>query len=157
MIILTLKRGLALLAFPLFILCSILVSSWLKEDSWFRFLFEHKTVGPWLARPIPWLIDFTGIFMLYLLIPKQNMGLWRAFLSALMAAPLFEATKYFMGTYAKNAIAVQKIYGALATIPLFIIFIQVSWFIVLIAPFVTGHLSKKPSPDSAAQELSSPL
>jgi len=141
-VILTIKRGLALLAFPLFILVSILVSSWLKEDSWFRFLFEHKTVGPWLARPIPWLIDGFAIFMLYLLIPKQHMGLSRALCSAAIAGPLFEATKYFMATYAKNAISVQKIYGALATIPLFIVWIQLSWFIVLIAPLITGHFAK---------------
>lgn len=133
-----LKRGFAFLTLPLFILASILMTSWLKEDSWLRFLFRHETVGPFLARPIPWLIDVIAIFMLYLFIPKKNIGLKNSFLAALIAGPLFELSKLVMSTYSHNAISVQKIYGALATIPLFFIWIQLSWTIILLGPLLLG-------------------
>jgi membrane protein len=152
MFVLSLKRGFALLTLPLFILSSIMATSWLKSDSWFRYLFAHESVGPWLGRPIPWLIDGFAIFMLYAFIPKKHMGMRNAFKSALIAGPLFEVGKTLIATYAKNAITVQKIYGALAVIPIFVMWIQFSWMIVLSAPLLLGLNSKSHNNDSSSTD-----
>ena len=51
--------------------------------------------------------------------------------AALLVTPAFQAGRYAMGVYSLKAIATSKLYGALAVIPLFMLWAQVAWIIIL--------------------------
>ncbi len=127
-----LRRSMALPMIPTLLAVSLAAVTWLKGDSIFKFLLKQKTVGPWIAMPLPWLIDFLGFMAIYYLIPRERVAVKYAARAALIVTPLYEGGKYLMQLYARNSFATEKLYGALAVIPLFMIWIQLAWMIVLL-------------------------
>ncbi len=125
------RRMIALPLIPLLLSASVAVMGWLKKDSFFRLVLKNQEVGPWIAKPLPWVLDWLGFFLIYYLIPREKIA-WRyAARAALLATPLYESGKYLMQIYAKNSFATEKLYGALAVIPIFMIWIQWAWMIIL--------------------------
>lgn len=126
-----LRRLLFLLLLPSFLVLSSSFTSWMREDSWIRHLFSFETVGPWLARPIPWTIDFTTFLLLYYYIPNSKVSLKQAARAALFVTPLFILGKWGMAQYSAYALTTQKIYGAFAVIPLVMLWVYWAWMIIL--------------------------
>ncbi|NIQ15052.1 MAG: ribonuclease, partial [Candidatus Dadabacteria bacterium] len=57
------------------------------------------------------------------------------------AAALFEAAKFIFGVYVKAVPTYEMIYGALAVMPMFLIWIYLSWVIVLFGAQIAYSLS----------------
>jgi membrane protein len=125
------RRMIALPLIPVFLAGSVAVMSWLKKDSLFRFLLRNENVGPWMAKPLPWMLDWIGFLLIYYMIPREKIAVRYAARAAFLATPLYEGGKWAMQIYAKNSFANAKLYGALAVIPIFMIWIQWAWMIVL--------------------------
>ncbi len=64
-----------------------------------------------------------------------------ALTGGVISAVLFELAKYGFGIYVKEMPSYENIYGAVAVIPLFLIWIYVSWVIVLFGAHITFCLS----------------
>ncbi|MHB1846528.1 MAG: YihY/virulence factor BrkB family protein [Deltaproteobacteria bacterium] len=85
---------------------------------------------PLAARPI--LLVFLGLFALYALAPNAKVRLGAAAVAAAVAAPAWEIAKHVYGVIAAGAFQRNAlIYGSLAAIPALLLWIQVSWLIVL--------------------------
>jgi membrane protein len=125
------RRSIALPLIPLLIAASLAAVTWLKKGSWIKFAFKQKAVGPWIAKPLPLLIDWFGFFIIYYLIPREKVALRYAARAALLTTPLYEGGKFLMQMYAKNSFATAKLYGALSVIPIFMIWVQAAWMILL--------------------------
>ena len=134
------RRSVVLLLLPISLTISQVATSWIREDSWFRFLFRIDTVGPILALPLSWVIDIAAIYALYAFLPRRRVDLRSTVLPAVVSGLLFEFGRALIGLYSHSAITNQKIYGAFAAIPLFLIWIQFAWIL-----FLSGALLiKKP-------------
>jgi len=74
-----------------------------------------------------------------------------------LATLLFECAKYAIAYYLKRA-SYQQIYGALAAIPIFLLWIWVSWLVVLLGATFTAALSAfdHQPPSAADQPLEKP-
>ncbi|MDZ7735388.1 MAG: YihY family inner membrane protein [Gammaproteobacteria bacterium] len=57
------------------------------------------------------------------------------------AAILFETVKYAFGYYVKAVPTYEAVYGALAVLPIFLIWIYISWIVVLLGAQLTYSLS----------------
>ncbi|WP_154222265.1 YihY family inner membrane protein [Marinicella rhabdoformis] len=103
----------------------------------FSALASTKTM---LLKALPILSSAAGFFVIYLFVPNRKIN-WRyALIGALFAAICFELAKKGFALYVTTVPSYQKIYGALASIPLFLIWTFLSWNIILIGGTITATL-----------------
>jgi membrane protein len=75
--------------------------------------------------------SFLTLTLLYKLLPNTLVR-WRpALAGALLAALLWEASKWGFGLYVSRALPYLKLYGAIGLIPLFLFWLYVNWLIIL--------------------------
>ncbi|HSD28618.1 MAG TPA: YihY/virulence factor BrkB family protein, partial [Vicinamibacteria bacterium] len=75
--------------------------------------------------------SFLTLTLLYKLLPNTLVR-WRpALAGALVAAGLWDASKWAFGLYVSRALPYLKLYGAIGLIPLFLFWLYVNWLIVL--------------------------
>jgi membrane protein len=75
--------------------------------------------------------SFLVLTLLYRLVPNARVR-WRpALAGAIVAAGLWDASKWAFGLYVSRALPYLKLYGAIGLIPLFLFWLYVNWLIVL--------------------------
>lgn len=89
---------------------------------------------------LPFLTTSVAFTLLYVLIPNCYVMGRHAILGGIAAAALFEIAKIGFGVYVRT-VPTHEIYGALAVIPIFLIWIYLSWVIVLLGAHITFCLS----------------
>jgi membrane protein len=90
---------------------------------------------------IPFLTTAIAFTLLYILLPNCVVSRRHAMLGGLIAAILFEYSKYGFGIYITSYSTYEAIYGAIAVIPVFLIWIYTSWVIVILGAHITFCLS----------------
>lgn len=79
------------------------------------------------------------IFFIYKFVPEAKVRAGIAFLGALLSGISLIALQKSFAAVTKSFFLVSKLYGSVATIPLFLIFILIVWYIILIgAAFVAS-------------------
>jgi membrane protein len=121
---------------PILLGLSIAISSYISSSHWLKIDLSHV---PWLA-PLPFVCTVVGIGFLYFTVPRCEVKLGHAFLGAVFAASLFEIAKRAFSFYVSHFPTYQLIYGALASIPLFLLWVYVSWVIFLIGSLIVNGL-----------------
>lgn len=94
-----------------------------------------------LLRFVPFVLSVGAFTLLYSAVPNARVKLGRAVAGALVTALLFEAAKAAFGLYVKMFPSFQLIYGAFAAFPVFLLWIYLSWVIVLFGAELVCHLS----------------
>lgn len=102
-----------------------------------------------LLSLLPFLTTTTAFTLLYAVVPHCHVRLRHALCGGVAAAVLFELAKIGFGFYVRSANS-EQIYGALAVLPLFLVWIYTSWVIVLFGAHLTFclpefRLDKTPS------------
>ena len=94
---------------------------------------------------ILWLISFgltiLGFFILNWTIPNRNVPLKAALIAGLFSAIVFELLKNLFGFVMSNFTSYELIYGAFAAIPIFLLWIFLSWNIVLLGVEISYALT----------------
>jgi len=91
-----------------------------------------------LAAYAPFLLEWLGFTLLFCLIPHCQVR-WRdGAIGALVAALLFEACKTAFTLYLAHFNSYQAIYGAMAVIPIFLLWMYLSWGVVLVGAEVAA-------------------
>jgi membrane protein len=122
---------------PIFIGLSVFLSSYVFSLSWFSNLTKtlHLTIPLLIALP---LVINTIIFsLLYIIVPHCKVKWSDGLYGGLVASILFETAKIGFAFYIKQFPSYELIYGALATIPIFLVWIYISWIIILFGAMVT--------------------
>ncbi len=94
----------------------------------------------WLAPLAPFVLQATGFTLLYLIVPDRAGPRRDAAVGGLVAALLFEALKRGFAFYLLYAPAYETIYGALAAIPIFLVWMYASWAVTLFGAEVAAAL-----------------
>jgi len=92
---------------------------------------------------LPFLFEVLAFLLLYLVMPNVRVSIRHAILGALIAAFLFELTKRLFALYVLNFDSYQIVYGALSTLPIFLVWIYLSWVVALIGAEVVAVLQEK--------------
>jgi membrane protein len=82
-------------------------------------------------------VTVVAFFLLYLLLPNTQVRPWPALWGGAVAAAVWTVAKWGFGLYVTKLIPYQKVYGVLGLIPLGVMWIYVSWLIVLFGAHVT--------------------
>jgi len=90
---------------------------------------------------LPLVFEFGAVVLLYTVVPNVQV-LWRnAFAGGLFAAVLIEVAKYLFAAAMKYFTTYQIIYGAIAALPIFLVWIYISWVIILLGATVAATLN----------------
>ena len=93
-----------------------------------------------LVRLVPLLLELIACTLLYCLIPNCAVR-WRdGALGAAVAAVVIEILKLGFAFYIGQMTSYQTVYGALAAIPIFLLWMYVSWMAVLLGAVVAANL-----------------
>ncbi|MDY6524629.1 YihY family inner membrane protein [Acinetobacter faecalis] len=94
---------------------------------------------------ILWAISFSltviGFFILNWTIPNRNVPIKAALIAGLFSAVVFELLKNLFGYTMSNFTSYQIVYGAFAAVPIFLLWIFLSWNIVLLGVEISYALT----------------
>ncbi len=100
-------------------------------------------VSGYLQPVLPYLISVMALFFLYFVLPNTRVSAPAALWGAAMAALIWTGAKIVFRIYVTKFIPFQAVYGILGLIPLGVLWIYVTWLIVLFGlqlTFTTQHL-----------------
>jgi len=84
---------------------------------------------------------FAALALLYFLAPYRRVDPGHALLGGLLAAGLFELAKRGFAMFVAHFPAYTLIYGAFAAVPMFLLWLYVSWLVVLAGAILTAQLT----------------
>ncbi|MGO4124404.1 YihY family inner membrane protein [Inquilinus sp. YAF38] len=109
-----------------------------------NFFTSHGGFGQELWSPfigfVPLVLQFIGFTLLYQLIPNRSVRWNDAVIGGAIAAVAFDLSKRLFAWYLREFPAYETIYGALATIPIFLLWLYLAWSIVLIGAVIAAAL-----------------
>ena len=94
----------------------------------------------YLAQALPTLLSIVAFMLFYLMIPYRPVRLVNALIGATIAGVLFSLLRYFFTLYVTFFPAYQTLYGALALIPMLLLWTYLSWAVILAGAVVTAEL-----------------
>jgi membrane protein len=134
--------ALALTAGPALIGAAIYFINWLIQQSIAATPFGAEALSL-LVQPVALFVDTAVFTLIYAFVPARTVPFRLALVGGLLAAIAFETAKHGFRFYITQVPTYQVIYGALATLPLFLIWIYLSWVIVLVGAAVTATLAER--------------
>jgi membrane protein len=99
---------------------------------------DFGVIRNFALRMLPFLFAVGGFAILYLALPNRRVGVRHALLGALVAGILFEVLKAVFGLYLQNAGTFESVYGSLAALPVFLIWMYLVWAVVLFGAIVAA-------------------
>jgi membrane protein len=123
---------------PIFLGLSVVFSSYIASLEFFsgEVLMGVKK----LIIFLPPLSGFLAFLFLYMAVPNCTIKLKEGAIGAFIAMLLFEGAKFVFTLYLKYFPTYALLYGALAAVPIFIIWLYFSWLIFLIGALITSRL-----------------
>jgi len=99
------------------------------------------SMGQRLLGLLPFVVTYVTLWLMYVLIPNSKVSRRNAAIGALLGALLFELARWGFARFVQHAQSYQDIYGALAVIPIFLLWIYLSWIIVILGASVAASVS----------------
>lgn len=82
-----------------------------------------------------------GFILLYWFIPKAQVPIKNAAIAGIVTAILFESIKQVFGTVMTNFTSYEAIYGAFAALPIFLLWLYISWNLILLGVQISYTLT----------------
>lgn len=105
---------------------------WVGEDAW---LFSVL---------LPLVLVWLGFMLLYLFVPNTRVAPKAALIGAVVGGTAWWCALYAYAQYARSALAFTSIYGSFAALPVFLLWVYLTWVIVLLGcevAFAVQHVS----------------
>lgn len=124
---------------PLLVGVSIAASTYVKAmfESAANFSFGLK-----LLSFVPFLSTWFIFTMIYMVVPNKKVSIKHSAAGALIAAVFFTLGKQAFTWYIVTFPSYQLIYGAMATLPIMLLWIQLSWTVVLLGAQLAAVLAE---------------
>ncbi len=126
---------------PVLLAVSIVLTSYLTS---LPLLAESATISGmmhFLLTWLPLLATTLALTMLYVIVPNLTIPLYIGISGGVLAALLFEAAKKGFTLYVASVPTYATVYGALSVIPIFLVWMYISWTIVLLGAETTYCLA----------------
>lgn len=124
---------------PVLIGGSLSITSWLLARS-AEFVHSPHELGIVFLKVVPFLLTILAMGLLYLIVPNAEVLKQHALTGATLAGIAFETMKVGFGWYITHFTTYTLIYGAFSSIPVFLLWIYLSWLIMLSGALLTASL-----------------
>ena len=124
---------------PLLIGVSLSLTSWLVSIS-LGAVRDIPHAGRIVLRIVPVLLTGLAFALLYATLPNRRVLLRDALTGGLLAALAFEAMKHAFAFYVTRFPTYKLVYGAFAAVPIFLLWIYLSWLVVLFGAMAAAVL-----------------
>lgn len=96
------------------------------------FMDEYRALGwlTWIFGFSPWVLTTATFTLLFAAVPNCKVPLRDAFIGGVVTAVAFEILKALFGLVVANS-AMTSIYGAFAIVPMFLLWVNISWMTIL--------------------------
>ncbi|MET0331042.1 MAG: YihY family inner membrane protein [Dyella sp.] len=128
---------------PVLIVGSLAVTSYATALPFLREAAGQFSVGlgQRLLSVLPFMVTFCTLWLMYTAIPNRVVIKRDAALGALLGAVLFEVARWGFALFVRHAQSYQQIYGALAAIPILLLWIYLSWIMVILGASIAASIS----------------
>ncbi len=111
-----------------------------------------------VLRVVPFLVMAAMFTLLYLILPNRKVRLAHALAGGLCAALLFDLAKSGFALYLRSFTTYATVYGAFALIPIFLLWLYVSWAITMLGAVIAALAPEwaslgRPAPASHGGQL----
>ncbi|WP_114239882.1 YihY family inner membrane protein [Dyella sp. C9] len=94
-----------------------------------------------LVSTLPFVVTFLTLMLIYMMVPNRRVRWQEAAIGALLGAVMFEIARWGFAHFIHHAHTYQQVYGAaLAAIPIFLLWIYMSWVIVILCASVAASM-----------------
>jgi membrane protein len=128
-----------LTAGPILMVGALAISSYVMALPMLAQAGESFQVKARVLGVLPFLIQWFALTAIYVVVPNCSVRIRHAAIGALIAAIAFELAKRGFVLYVGKSY--NQVYGALAILPMFIVWIYFSWIIVLVGASVASTLA----------------
>jgi len=125
---------------PLLMGGSLSMTSWLISMSVVN-LSQLSTVVVGMLKVVPVILATLAFAFLFRVVPNRYVPMQHAFIGGLVSALAFEAMSRAFALYIAHFPTYKMVYGAFASIPIFLLWIYLSWLTVLLGAVLTAALS----------------
>lgn len=123
---------------PLLIGASLTLWSWLLTSAaGGRYMSEITVVS---LKLLPLILTSVAFALLYRLVPNRQVSVLDAVMGGVLAAIAFEGMKLGFGEFVQRFSNYKLVYGAFASVPIFLVWIYASWVVVVFAAVITAVL-----------------
>jgi membrane protein len=122
---------------PILIGASLVLTSRFYRVGLVGSLLRHELIRSTVHYILPFLLIFVIVFFAYRVLPNTKVKSSPAIIGAIVATVLFSLARWWFGLYVTKYAHFDKIYGILGTLPAFLMWIYISWVIVLFGAEVT--------------------
>ncbi|MDD2916150.1 MAG: YihY family inner membrane protein [Gallionella sp.] len=136
---------------PTLIGASLSLTSWLVGLS-MGFAKQIPVFGVGSLKILPVIFTTLAFAMLFQLVPNSYVPRKHAWIGAVVAAVVFETMNRVFGYYISHFTTYKLVYGAFASVPIFLMWIYLSWLVTLLGAVIAASLSHWGAPP--AQNLS---
>lgn len=133
----------------------VLIGGSLSASMFLVGMLDPQLAGNTVLRALPLLFTCAALTMLYGIVPARRVELRHALAGGVLAGIAFEIAKRGFALYLGQVPTYTLIYGAFATIPIFLVWLYMSWLVVLGGAIFTAMLPAyyaKPERHRAAGE-----
>jgi len=135
----------AIAVVPLLVGASVSITTWFVGQS-LGLLGQPHWVSSGILRLVPYGFTCVAFTLVYYLLPNRKVALRHAVTGGLLAAMAFEFAKLGFAMYVRYFPTYTMIYGAFAAIPIFLLWIYISWLVVVIGATITAVLPEFDAP-----------
>jgi len=117
---------------PIMIGASITITSYFAALPVVSTVSEGAAIISDMPFLVPWIMSSLALATLYTVLPNTRVPFRYALIGGLAAVALFEVSKIGFAFYVTNLANYEGLYGALGTLPVFLIWLYLAWVVVLI-------------------------
>jgi membrane protein len=119
---------------PILIFTAISITSFLESQSIMKWLVENSYAGDLLLATlhlVPYMITWIALTFLYIFIPNTPVRILPALLGGVLAGTCWQVAQWGYIYFQVGVANYNVIYGTVAVLPIFMVWIYTSWLIVL--------------------------
>jgi len=126
---------------PILVATSLVLTTNLFMVLSFSAKTEATALNQALVTLLPWALEFGAVLLLFFVVPNTAVPWRHAVAGAVFTVVLLEIAKaLFAGVMVYFILSYKIVYGTVAALPIFLIWIYISWVMILLGAIVTATL-----------------
>lgn len=127
---------------PILLVASLSLTSYVVSLPFLQHDVIFSTARRFALDSLPFVFEVLAFMLLYTVVPNTRVRLRHAFIGSVITAILFELSKRGFALFVLHYSSYRLIYGAIATLPVFLIWIYLSWIIALLGAVIVASLPR---------------